>query len=376
MVYIITFLFGSLIGSFLNVCIYRIPRVHLTLTEQSFAALREEPSQNDMHNTQHTGIQAFIARSSTYVHVVKHAICKHIVPICHFLGLAPDLNEEALPPEILTRLENLKDKDYISINDFAAALEEQIGEEQTAQYGDRIFRHASSQKESIVFPASHCPHCHIPIQPWDNVPIFSFLLLRGKCRSCGAKISWRYPIVELLTALLFLAFVHQFGITLLTAVYLVFVGALIAISFIDLDHRIIPNTISLPGIAVGIVVSFFLPLPVAAIHWYGAFLGAIVGGGIILLVGYVGAKIFRKEAMGGGDVKLMAMIGAFLGWEMALMTIFFGSIVGAVIGLIVKLIAGKDYIPFGPFLSVGALISLFFGQQLLFWYWNLAISPL
>lgn len=376
MVYIITFLVGSLIGSFLNVCIYRIPRVHLSLTEQSFAALRGETFQNDGQPTQHTGIWAFIARYNIYIHAVRRAICKHIVPICHFWGLATDLSEESLPSEILTKLEGLKAKEYITINDFADALEEQIGQEQAAQYGDHIFQQAVSRKESIVLPASHCPHCDTPIKPWENVPILSFLLLRGKCRSCRVKISWRYPIVELLTALLFLAFVHRFGITPLTLVYLAFVGALIVISFIDLEHRIIPNRIALPGIIIGIIASFFVPLPATVIRWYGAFLGATVGGGVILLVGYVGTKVFKREAMGGGDVKLMAMIGAFLGWEMALMTIFFGSLAGAVIGLIIKLIAGKDYIPFGPFLSVGALIAIFFGHQLLFWYWNLVVPPL
>jgi len=376
MIYVITFLFGSLIGSFLNVCIYRIPRIHLTLTEQSFATLRGESSQNGMRNVQHTDIRAFIARCNASVNFVKRFICKHLLPICHFFGLAPELNEENLPPEILAKLESLKNKEYITINDFAAALEEQIGEEQADQYADLIFKHAVSRKESIVFPSSHCPNCNTPIKPWDNVPILSFILLRGKCRSCHAKISWRYPIVELLTALLFLAFVYQFGITALTSMYLIFVGALIAISFIDFDHKIIPNKISLPGIAVGIIASFLLPLPATLIHWYGAFLGAIAGGGVILLVGYLGAKIFKKEAMGLGDVKLMAMIGAFLGWKMALITIFFGSVVGAVVGIVIKLITGKDYIPFGPFLSIGALTALFFGQQLLFWYWNMAFPSL
>ncbi len=376
MIYIITILLGLLFGSFLNVCIYRIPRVHVKLTEQSLANLREISPNNGRQNTQNLGTQACIAQHNTYVDLAKRFICRLLLPVCHFLGLYPDLKKETIPPGILTNLESLTDQDYATVSDFAIALEAQIGREQTARYGDLIFHSASFNKESIVLPSSHCPNCRAPIKPWDNVPVLSFLLLRGKCRTCQAKISLRYPLVELLTAMMFLAFVHQFGITLVTLVYLIFAGVLIAISFIDLDHQIIPDRISLPGLAFGLIVSFLLPLPATSTRWYGAFLGAIVGGGIIVLIRSVGTKIFKKEAMGGGDVKLMAMIGAFLGWQMTLLAVFFGSLIGAVVGTIVKLVTGKDYIPFGPFLSVGALITVFFGQQLLFWYWNLTFPPL
>lgn len=222
--------------------------------------------------------------------------------------------------------------------------------------------------ESIVFPASHCPKCHQSIKPWDNIPIVSFLLLRGKCRSCDAAISWRYPLVELLTALLFLTIVHTFAVSWATLFYLIFASALLIISFIDLDYQIIPDKISLPGIVVGIIASFFFP-----IAWYESVLGALVGGGVILLVGYIGEFVFKKEAMGGGDVKLMAMVGAFLGWKLALLTIFFASLIGAVIGIGMRLITGKEYIPFGPFLSIGALFALFFGHNFLVWYWTLLI---
>ena len=217
--------------------------------------------------------------------------------------------------------------------------------------------------ESIAFPASHCPHCQHPIKPYDNVPVFSFLLLRGKCRSCGAAISWRYPLVEALTGALFGYVVHRYSFTGAALAYLVFTALLIAISFIDLDHLLIPDVLSLPGIALGFGASFLIPRP-----WHDSVIGMLLGGGMILAVGEAGERLFKKEAMGGGDVKLMAMIGAFLGWKMVLLTIFFASVVGAVIGIAMKARTGKEYIPFGPFLSLGALGALFFGENFLQWY--------
>ncbi len=217
--------------------------------------------------------------------------------------------------------------------------------------------------ESIAFPASHCPNCQHPIKPYDNVPVFSFLLLRGQCRSCSATISWRYPMVEALTAALFGYIVHRYSLTWAALAYLVFTALLIAISFIDLDHLIIPDVLSLPGIALGFGASFLIPRP-----WYDSLIGLLVGGGMIWIVAYLGELAFKKEAMGGGDVKLMAMVGAFLGWKMVLLTILFASVVGAIIGIMMKLSTGKEYIPFGPFLSFGALCALFFGENFLRWY--------
>ena len=223
--------------------------------------------------------------------------------------------------------------------------------------------------ESIVFPGSHCPHCQHDIKPWDNIPVLSYLMLGGKCRFCKTGISWRYPLVESLTAVLFLYTVHRFSISWATLVYLVFISALIVISFIDIDHRIIPDKISLPGIILGfLAAAFLLPL-----QWYDSLIGLLIGGGIIWGVGRLGELVFKKEAMGGGDVKLLAMIGAFLGWKLALLTIFFGSLAGAVIGLVMKLFTGDEYIPFGPFLALGALAALFFGERFLHWYWLLLI---
>ncbi len=322
--YITTFLFGLLFGSFFNVCIYRIPRLHLTLTDASFANLRKG----------------------------------------------------AIPLEILSQLEPLKDQEYIGEDAFLDALEKTIGEEHLEHYGPEIFKHASRRRESIVFPGSHCPHCNSAIMPWDNIPVLSFIILQGKCRSCGARISPRYPFVELLTAMLFVLLVHQFGITLQTFIYLLFVSGLLIISFVDIDHTIIPDVISKPGILIGVIASFSPSIP---LRWHDAVLGALVGSGLILLIVYVGPLIFKQEAMGLGDVKLMAMIGAFLGWKFALITIFFGSFLGAVAGGILILFGKttlKSYLPFGPFLCAGALISLLFGTQLSAWYWNLFLPPL
>ena len=227
------------------------------------------------------------------------------------------------------------------------------------------------RKESVAFPASHCPNCNTPIKPWDNIPVLSFVFLRGKCRYCKAVISWRYPLVEALTAVMFVVVVYNYSISLEALFYLLFISALIVISFIDLDYQIIPDKISLPGTVVGFIASFFLPL-----QWYDSLLGILAGGGVILATGYLGKLAFKKEAMGGGDVKLMAMVGAFLGWKLAILTIFFASLIGAVIGIIMKLITGKEYIPFGPFLSAGALLALFSGMRLIEWYWNLIFPPL
>jgi leader peptidase (prepilin peptidase)/N-methyltransferase len=227
------------------------------------------------------------------------------------------------------------------------------------------------RNESIVFPGSHCPHCDRDIKPWDNIPVLSYLILRGKCRFCKAGISWRYPLVESLTAALFLYTVHRFSISWDTLVYSIFVSALIVISFIDIDYRIIPDVISLPGIILGFLAAVFL-LP---LQWHDSLLGILIGGGVILAVGYLGELVFKKEAMGGGDVKLLAMIGAFVGWKLALLTIFFGSLAGAVIGLVMKLFTGDEYIPFGPFLALGALAALCFGERFLHWYWLLLAPP-
>jgi len=222
-------------------------------------------------------------------------------------------------------------------------------------------------EESIIFPGSHCPQCKKPIQFYDNIPLVSYILLKGKCRYCKKTISIQYPFVEGITALSsFLLFV-RFGLSLSYLLYLVFVAALIVITVIDLYHQIIPDVISLPGIGVGLLASLMNP----QITFFNSFLGALLGGGSLFLVAIVYQWLFKREGMGGGDVKLLAMIGAFLGWKAVILTILLSSFIGSVTGIILMILKGKDFkyaIPFGPFLSLGAVIALFYGERMIWWY--------
>ena len=221
--------------------------------------------------------------------------------------------------------------------------------------------------KSIVWPGSFCPQCKKGIFWYDNIPLLSFLLLRGKCRFCREKISPRYFIVELLTGVLTLLLFLRFGVSWQFLIYLIFILSLIIVSFIDIENFLIPDCIVYPGIALGLLLSFLYPeLQSPA---YGSlvalktsFLGVILGGGSLFLIGYLGSLAFKKEAMGGGDVKLLAMIGAFLGYKSVFLTVFFSSLVGAVISLILislKIKKRTDYIPYGPYLVLGAIISIF-----------------
>lgn len=230
--------------------------------------------------------------------------------------------------------------------------------------------------ESIVNPPSHCPACKARVPFYDNIPLLSYMNLQGKCRFCDAKISPRYFVVELLTAALAVALLYRFGLTPAFFVSFVFVAALIVISFIDLDVRIVPDVISLPGIGLGLLVavvnyflltdsSLILPSPVSSL------LGIIIGGGFLLLVAWAYESLTGVEGMGGGDVKLLAMIGAFLGWPSIPITLFLGSLAGSVIGLSFMAFKGFDRryaLPFAPFLCVGALFHIFFGQELIQFY--------
>jgi len=221
--------------------------------------------------------------------------------------------------------------------------------------------------QSIVFPASHCPVCAASLRWYHNVPILSFLLLRAKCAFCGVKISWRYPLVELLTALLFVLVFSYFGLSVISLVFFLFVSALVVISFIDLDCQIIPDIISLPGIVVGFCCSFLLPW----LSWQDSLYGILLGGGSLFVVAITYEFLAKKEGMGGGDIKLLAMIGAFLGWKAVLPIIFFSSLAGTLIGVPLMLFNGKDgrfAIPFGPFLSVAAIFYLFWGNSVIGWY--------
>ncbi len=220
-----------------------------------------------------------------------------------------------------------------------------------------------AEGESIIFPASRCPACmkHIP---WhDNIPILSFILLKGRCRNCRTKISLQYPLVELAMALLSLALYWQFSLSSLYGIYFIFSAALLVIIFIDCRHQIIPDVISLPGIIIGLSVSFFNPL----VTWQQSGLGLLLGGGTLYAVAGGYYLLTKREGMGGGDIKLLAMIGAFLGWQCLPFVIFGSSLLGTIIGLgamIKQKKGGKTVIPYGPFLSIAALLYLFFQARI------------
>jgi len=223
--------------------------------------------------------------------------------------------------------------------------------------------------ESVVTPPSHCPQCDYRIRWYDNIPLFSYLLLRGKCRGCGMHISIQYPLVELLNGLLALALFLRFGPTLAFLVLFLFCSALVVITFIDLEHQIIPDEISLSGIVIGFICSFFLP----GHTWLNSLLGILLGGGSLLLVAYAYQWLTGKEGMGGGDIKLLAMMGAFLGWKSILFIIFASSLIGSVVGITIMLVQKKDSklaIPFGPYLALGAVLYIFYGRQIIHWYLN------
>jgi len=218
--------------------------------------------------------------------------------------------------------------------------------------------------ESIVEPGSHCPSCGKPIKPYDNIPVLSYIILRGKCRYCHAVISPRYPVVELLTGFIFVLVYLKYGLSIDTLVLLILCTSLIAITFIDIDHRIIPDKISYPGTIIGFLSSFFVSInnPINAI------IGMLVGSGILFLTAFLYKAFTGIEGMGMGDVKLMAMIGAFLGWEAAIFTVIISAFIGSLIGIGFILFAGKGKryaIPYGPFISVSVVIYLFYGKFLI-----------
>ena len=223
------------------------------------------------------------------------------------------------------------------------------------------------KRESLIRPSSHCPHCNEPIRFYDNIPIISYILLAGKCRHCKNRISLRYPVVEGLTGLMAVALFMRYGPTVQFLLLLLFSAALMIITFIDLDHQIIPDAVSIPGIPCGIAASLLIP----TISWLDSLLGILVGGGLLLLVA-VGYKwVTGREGMGGGDIKLLAMMGAWLGWKAIPFILLASSLIGLLIGggsglLLKKGLRAK--IPFGPFLAVASLIYIFFGPEIIRWY--------
>ncbi|MCK5139226.1 MAG: prepilin peptidase [Thermodesulfovibrionia bacterium] len=230
---------------------------------------------------------------------------------------------------------------------------------------------------SIIIPSSRCPSCSTPIEPWNNIPIISYILLRGRCRFCKEKISLQYPIVESLNAFLYMIIVWRFGTSIawFLLVYFVFVSSLIIITFIDIEHQIIPDRITLPGILLALIFgATILPDPFSRFDFLGfsnSFIGVVLGGGLFYLIAVLGKAVFKKDAMGGGDIKMMAMVGGFLGWKGVILTTFLGSLLGSVIGISLLLMKGREWgskIPFGPYLALGTLISMLSGQELLRWY--------
>jgi leader peptidase (prepilin peptidase) / N-methyltransferase len=222
---------------------------------------------------------------------------------------------------------------------------------------------------SIVSPPSSCPVCNASIKWYDNIPVVSYILLKGRCRRCKTPISVRYPMVELLTGLFALITCMEFGLTFFALIYFFFITALLVITFIDIDHRIIPDIISLPGIPLGVAASFVLP----DIGWLNSLLGILAGGGSLLFIAWGYQLIRGKDGMGGGDIKLLAMIGAFLGWKGVFFTIMASSFTGTAVGIVMMLRAGKGMkmaLPFGPFLATGAILYIFLGPQIIHWYFN------
>lgn len=220
--------------------------------------------------------------------------------------------------------------------------------------------------ESVVRPASRCPRCKAPIRPWDNIPVLSYLLLRGRCRSCKRRISWRYPLVELLAGLLLLLLVRRVADPLVLVPQAVFLLALLAVAWIDLDTQTIPDVVTIPGVGLGLAASLFAPPGLK-----GALLGAICGGVSLWLVGALYEKATGVPGMGGGDVKLAAMMGAFLGVGGVFGAIFLASLSGSVFGMLL-IARGKGSrrtaIPFGTFLAPAAIALCLFGDSLLHLY--------
>jgi leader peptidase (prepilin peptidase)/N-methyltransferase len=227
--------------------------------------------------------------------------------------------------------------------------------------------HRLPLRQSVVSPRSRCPHCDAAIAAWDNLPLLSYALLRGRCRSCRGPISVRYPLVEAANGLLYLALALQFGPTLRTLVLMAFVTALLVLSLIDLDHRLLPNVITLPGIAVGLAASL-LPGPPTR-------LSSLAGAAGGYLAFWAVAEAYRRargvEGLGQGDWKMTAMLGAFLGWDQMLLAVFLASVLGTVVGL--GLIAfrggnGKYALPLGTFLGLAGIVVTFIGEPVTTWY--------
>ncbi len=253
--------------------------------------------------------------------------------------------------------------------------------------------HRVPLEDSIVFPNSRCPSCGGAIAFYDNIPVLSWVMLGAKCRSCKERISIRYPAVELLTAALFVGVAWHTGLSAALPFDLVFTSALLVLVFIDAEHMILPNVITYPGIVFAVVARIAIPyltgtphfddvpslshgalanMPVWVVSLAGALIGALIGGGSLWLMGWTWEKLRGIEAMGLGDVKMMFMVGAYLGWRLTILTIFVGVLSGSVIGILLMARKGERnmqmLLPFGVFLGLGAIAALLFGAPLVEWY--------
>lgn len=240
------------------------------------------------------------------------------------------------------------------------------------------------KKQSIISPASYCPHCKEPVKAYDNIPLVSYIWLRGKCRNCQKPISVRYPLVELTTGLLFLATYYVIGLQLILIPALVLISLLIVIFLIDFDYQIIPDGLIVFGLGLAflfLAISFFAGIfPLIQTNLNPVI--SSVGGGIIaalilMAIAYLAELILGKEAMGGGDIKLAAVLGMFLG-PYVFLSLFLAFLIGAVVSLILlsgKLVKRGEPVPFGPFMAIGAVLTLYFGPQIWQWYILLAMKP-
>jgi len=253
--------------------------------------------------------------------------------------------------------------------------------------------HRIPLEESIVFPNSRCPSCGSVIAFYDNIPILSYLMLGAKCRSCKEHISFRYPAVELITAALWVGVAWHDGLSVALPFDLIFVSALLALVFIDAEHMILPNVITYPGIGFALVARIAIPylsgaphfddipslsggalagMPVWVVSVAGALIGSLIGGGSLWLMGWTWERLRGIEAMGLGDVKMMFMAGAYLGWRLTILTIFVGVLTGSIIGILLMARQGQRnmqmLLPFGVFLGLGAVAALLFGAPLVEWY--------
>ncbi|MFH1460356.1 MAG: A24 family peptidase [Candidatus Omnitrophota bacterium] len=320
---IIIFLFGSLIGSFLNVCIYRMPKMKRIIPDELKLILKDD-----------------LAVNKVWKNLMDN---KYI-------------DEDGNIGKIFT---DFKESDKFKIEGCPQDKKEQIY---------KIMK-ASCKISVNDPPRSFCPYCQKPILWYDNIPFVSYIFLGGKCRFCKKTIPFRYFLVEFITAVLLVILYNFFGLTSHFFIYGALTCALIAATFIDFDFQIIPDEITLGGLVLGILFSIIFPQLHNASSSINSLiqsiLGILVGGGSIYLIGKFGQIVFKKESMGGGDVKFLAMIGSILGWEMAILIFFLAPFFGAIVGITAKLTRGAEVIPYGPYLSIATFIAIIWGKNIL-----------